>query len=325
VVATPPPPKTHTRKALASYACFLLLTAGFGCSLHSLKHDTQSLPSLPSYQHIAKKRVDASELPSLNVSAKSIIVLNAQTGNTLYEYNADEKLPIASTQKLLSALVALSEGPLSELIPTSLSAALEPPSKIGLKWQQSYSRESLLQASLICSANDAATALSEAQNKTTFLKKMNALAKSYGATNSWFINPHGLDTPGQFSTARDLAKIAFHAYRNPFIRLTTNQLTQKFHYQPYKWSTLRNTNRLVRTPHFNGLKGGFTHLAQKTLVASAKKGTQEVLIVLLNAHPLAINQEAQIIWEWALRQEKKKGREKQNKQAKMGLKLIIEK
>ncbi len=278
-----------------------VLVIGFGCSL-SERTNPENLLAFPAHPHIAaplqKNHKPASAPKALY--AECAIAIDAKTGRTLFEKNADRRVAVASTQKLLAALVSLEEGPLDEPIPVSLEAAMMPPSKAYLRWMQKYSRKQLLEATLLESANDAALALSEAKNKILFIQKMNSKAKRFGAQNSNFTNPHGLDEPGQYSTARDLAKIAFHAYRIPFIRQTTAQVTSTLTLNNTP-TTLKNTNRLVYGVTFNGLKSGFTHQAGKTLIASAKKGNREVILVLLNTTPESIDWEADRLWKWCLK------------------------
>ena len=288
-------------KAFLPIPTFGVLLIGFGCSL-SQRTNPENLLAFPAHPQIAAP-LPPQQHPTTApqaIYAACAIAIDAKTGRTLFEKNADRRVPVASTQKLLTALVSLEEGPLEELIPVSLEAAMMPPSKAYLRWMQKYPRKKLLEATLIESANDAALALAEAKNKSLFIQKMNTKAKRFGAKNSHFTNPHGLDEPGQYSTARDLAKIAFHAYRNPFIRHTTAQVTTTLDIGT-SVTTLKNTNRLVYGVTFNGLKGGFTYQAGKTLIASAKRGDREVILILLNTSPESIEWEADRLWKWCLK------------------------
>jgi D-alanyl-D-alanine carboxypeptidase (penicillin-binding protein 5/6) len=293
-------PNEAAWKRLLPIPTFILLLIGFGCSLSQERTNPANLTKFPTHTRVASPLKSQPIPPPPSITTQAAILIDAKTGKTLYEKNADKKLPVASTQKLLTALVSLSEGPLEEPVHISLNAAMMPPSKAYLRWKESYSRKALIEATLIESANDAAMALAEAKDKSQFIQKMNHTAKKLGASNSHFANPHGLDELGQYSTARDLAKIAFHAYRIPFIRHTTAQATSQISIGG-EWKTLKNTNTLVHGVTFNGLKGGFTYQAGKTLIASAKSSKKEVIIVLLNSTPTQIEWEADKLWKWALK------------------------
>jgi D-alanyl-D-alanine carboxypeptidase (penicillin-binding protein 5/6) len=114
------------------------------------------------------------------------------------------------------------------------------------------------------------------------------------------LNPHGLDEPGQFSTARDSAIIAYHAYRSPLIRHFAAQQFWAFPRGDGRKTILENTNELLWNwpPYFNGLKGGFTFSGGKCLVASAKHNGNEIIIVLLGSTPEWIFGDAKRLFRW---------------------------
>jgi D-alanyl-D-alanine carboxypeptidase (penicillin-binding protein 5/6) len=235
------------------------------------------------------------------VHARSAIVIDAVTGETIYEKDADRPLPVASTQKLLTALQAIDEGGLEFPVKVSLRDALQPPTHIGLAPGSIHRRIDLLAGMLVSSANDAASALASngRGSYSGFVQSMNTKARELGATHSLFLNPHGLDTPGQHSTARDSAIIAYHAYRNPLIR---HYASRQMYFFPYGDGQviLENTNELLWNwpPYFNGLKGGFTHQGGKCLVASAKHNGSEIIIVLLGSTPDRIFRDAKTLFQW---------------------------
>jgi D-alanyl-D-alanine carboxypeptidase (penicillin-binding protein 5/6) len=236
------------------------------------------------------------------IHAKSAIMIDALSGETLYEKNADLTLPVASTQKLLTALEVINEGGLEEEVTVSFMDAMEPPTKVGLQPGTAVKRIDLLGSMLVASANDAASVLaSNGQgSREAFLKNMNALAKRLGAKNSRFMNAHGLDEPGQYSTARDSAIIAYHAYRNPLIRYFAAQQFWTFGSGYGDSMILENTNDLLWNwpPYFNGLKGGFTFSGGKCLVASAKHNGSEIIIILLGSTPQKIFRDTKRLFQW---------------------------
>ena len=155
---------------------------------------------------------------------------------------------------------------------------------------------------LVSSANDAASALANAADGSygDFISRMNARAERLGAKHSLFLNPHGLDMPGQHSTARDAAVIAYHAYRVPLIRHFAAQEMIPFSYGDDRTVLLENTNILLwnRPAYFNGLKSGFTIEGGKCLIASAKHDGREILIVLLGSTEEEVFRDAKRLFRW---------------------------
>jgi D-alanyl-D-alanine carboxypeptidase len=154
------------------------------------------------------------------VTARAAIIMDAATGDVLWERNASDPLPPASTTKVLTAIVALESGRLDESFRVSEDAADTAPSKINLRPGQRMRLRNLLYAVLLNSANDAASVVAEglAGSEAAFAARMNARARELGATASHFVNPHGLTSPGHVASARDLAVIFRHGLRNPLFR-----------------------------------------------------------------------------------------------------------
>jgi D-alanyl-D-alanine carboxypeptidase (penicillin-binding protein 5/6) len=294
-------PALHVLAAMLAMGAFLFL-GSWGCSMLA-RPDSNVEPGLQKNSSIASPMRVARNLPGApEVHARSAIMIDALSGETLYEKNADLTLPVASTQKLLTALEVIDEGGLEEAVTVSLRDAMEPPTKVGLQAGTAVKRIDLLGSMLVASANDAASVLaSNGQgSREAFLKKMNALARRLGAKNSRFMNAHGLDEPGQYSTARDSAIIAYHAYRNPLIRYFAAQQFWTFGSGSGDSMILENTNDLLWNwpPYFNGLKGGFTFSGGKCLVASAKHNGAEIIIILLGSTPQKIFRDTKRLFQW---------------------------
>jgi D-alanyl-D-alanine carboxypeptidase (penicillin-binding protein 5/6) len=235
------------------------------------------------------------------IRAASAILIDARTGRTLYQKNADEPRQVASTQKLVTALIIAEQDPLDGPVRISREDTSVEPTKVGIRAGESYPRRQLLRAMLVHSANDCASALarSHAGSLSEFAGEMNSLAARCGATCSHFVNPHGLPAP-QHSTARDMVRIAFRAYRNPDLRDAVALHSYCFRYANGRLCNLEPTNKLlIRDPHCNGMKTGYTEAAGKCLITSYSKGGKDYILVQLGSHARYIFDDAARMMQWA--------------------------
>lgn len=222
---------------------------------------------------------------ALNINAKSYILVDFNTGRILAEKNSDKKQPMASTTKIMTAIIALENGDLSSKVKVSKRAASVGGSSFGLAAGDEISLENMLYGLLLCSGNDAAIAISEhiAGNVENFVKMMNEKAIDIGALNTHFENPHGLDSPYHYSTAKDLVKISCYAWRNPKFREIVGTNEKIISEENFK-RKIHNTNKLVRQfKTVNGIKTGYTSQAGKCLVSSAVKNKLHLISVVLGA------------------------------------------
>lgn len=199
------------------------------------------------------------------------MVITDASGKVLFTHNSDTHREVASTQKLITAMVITRAGNLDKPVTITASDAACPPTHLPNPVGATYTRRQLLQAMLVLSANDAARALARdnAGGETAFGTKMTQLARQAGATNSVFKNSTGLPAAGQYSTARDMASIARAAYRDPLIRQTIRTKFLPWRDAGGRSHTLRNSNRLLhRHPNCTGMKIGYTGAAGHCLVAS---------------------------------------------------------
>ena len=236
------------------------------------------------------------------IRAVSAILIDAHTGQTLYQKNADEPRQVASTQKLVTALIVAEQDPLDAPVRIDRYDTVVEPTKVGLRTGETYPRRQLLRAMLVHSANDCACALarSHAGSLSSFAGEMNQLAERCGAANSHFVNPNGLPA-AQHSTARDMARIAFHAYRNPDLRDAMGMRSFCFRYANGRLCLLTPTNKLLlRSPYFNGMKTGYNEAAGKCLISSYSKGNRDLILVQLGSHAPVIFDDAQRMMQWAM-------------------------
>lgn len=235
------------------------------------------------------------------IYAKSAILIDADTGRTLYQKNADAQRQVASTQKLLTALIVVERGNLEAPVVIQSSDTAVEPTKVGFRTGQVYPRSQLLNALLVHSCNDAGAALARdaAGSTTSFAWLMNSRAEALGAFSSHFVNPHGL--PGaQYSTARDMARIAYVAYRKPEIRAITRQYSYPFRFNNGRVTYLQTTNKLLgNMPGVDGMKTGYTDAAGRCLVTSATLNGRHYILVQLGSRTSSIFRDAQTMLLWA--------------------------
>ncbi|MEK0449989.1 MAG: hypothetical protein RL088_2257 [Verrucomicrobiota bacterium] len=292
-------------------ACFFLLSLSFGPLHAATKPSTTSKKPTPAPKTaVVKKPASPANAPSTRPSSAAkpetpgvfrpfeetdpsvfpgssadvVVVCDAETGRVLYERNGYEARAVASTQKLLTALIVAEDGDLYSTVTAEAEDGRCEPTKLGLKGGERYRRYDLLRVLLVKSMNDVARCLARdnAGSIPAFARKMNAKARELGMRNSNFVNPNGLTEPGQFSTGHDMARLALHAYRNRVLRgiMATRQMT--FTSAAGKVTVFDNSNKLMK--YFglcNGMKTGYTEAAGHCLISSATDGGRHVICVML--------------------------------------------
>jgi D-alanyl-D-alanine carboxypeptidase (penicillin-binding protein 5/6) len=241
--------------------------------------------------------------PPPDVKAASVVLIDALTGDVLYEHNSNERRPVASTQKLLTSLIVAEQGNLEKEVIIQPVDELTEPTTLQLKPGSSYSRGYLLQALLVKSANDVARALGRdvAGSIEGFAEMMNRRAASLGATSSHFVNPNGLPIPDQYSTAADMARIARAAHANPILRPIMTIKYLPFRYADGRVHLLQNTNRTMRENWFcTGMKTGYTDAAKHCLVSSGEWNGREVICVILGGSKERVFNDSAKLLRWGL-------------------------
>jgi D-alanyl-D-alanine carboxypeptidase (penicillin-binding protein 5/6) len=239
-----------------------------------------------------------------SIVAKHAIAIDADTGMILYEKNADTKTAVASTQKLLTALLVAEAGDLDAMVTVEESDTLVEPTKMYVKAGEKYVRRDVLEALLVRSCNDLAMLLARDNGGTLegFIDKMNNKADELGMVNSHFKNPHGLTLEGQYSTASDMAKLAIAAYKRPEIREFVKTKMVNFTLNDGTEKKLVNTNRVMQANDYcNGMKTGYTRASGFCLIASGEKDGLNRIVVILGSTSASVWKDAQELLEWALR------------------------
>lgn len=256
----------------------------------------------PAGSRIAASPSDAPIWPSNapGLAATSAIMIDARTGEVLMQKNADAQRQVASTQKLLTALLIARGGDLDRKVVIAPEDTRVEPTKLGLKPGDRYTRRALLEVIMVKSCNDACAALARdhSGSHAAFVAEMNATAWGLGARSSHFVNSHGLPAP-QFSTARDIARVAFLAYREPVLRQFMRQQSAVFRHNNGRVTTLKATNKLLpRYPSVTGMKTGYTDAAGRCFVSSGRFNGREVILVQLGSKTRYIFDDAARVMSW---------------------------
>ncbi|ANE49030.1 peptidase M15 [Paenibacillus swuensis] len=224
---------------------------------------------------------------SVGVSAQGYALIDVTSGRILSGRKGDERMRIASLTKVMTAIVAIEHGKLSDLVKVSRNAYAKEGSSLYLKLGEEMSLENLLYGLMLRSGNDAAVAIAEhvGQSLEGFVYMMNAKAEEIGMSNTHFDNPHGLDTDTHFSSANDMAKLTAYALHNPVFRQISGTKLRKAPNPNESWDYVwRNKNKMLFLYEgADGGKTGYTKLSGRTLISSATRGTQQLAVVTLNA------------------------------------------
>lgn len=214
---------------------------------------------------------------AVEVSAAAAVLMDADSGRLLYDKNGEKRMLIASTTKLMTALVALEQGGLQQEI-TVTGGHMAEGSSMYLRPGEKLTLETLLYGLLLSSGNDAALAVTECMGGTVpFVARMNEKAAELGMENTHFANPNGLDDEAHYSTAEDMAKLAAAAMDDPVLRRVASTRTARI-----GGRTLTNHNKLLsRVEGCVGLKTGYTRAAGRTLVSCAERDGVRLVAVTL--------------------------------------------
>ncbi len=214
---------------------------------------------------------------AVQLSAAAAILMDADSGKVLYEKDAARKMRIASTTKIMTALVVLEHARLTDTITVTNDHMVEG-SSMYLKPGEVVTVEELLYGLLLCSGNDAALALADCcGGLAAFVSAMNDKAAALGMTGTSFANPNGLDDENHYSTARDMAVLAAYAAKDPTFRRICSTRTATV-----GGRTMTNHNKLLsQVEGCIGMKTGYTKAAGRTLVSCAERQGRRLVAVTL--------------------------------------------
>lgn len=225
--------------------------------------------------------------PPPAVTARAFVVVEGSCGATVYGHNAHQRLPPASLVKLATALVAVERGEPAALVRIDVDGPLLAQTTgstiMGLQPGMEMRLLDLLYGLLLPSGNDAALAIAEyiAGSTPAFVELMNQRAEEMGLEDTHFVNPHGLDDPGLYSSAYDLAMLGRQFMANPLLA----QIVRTRKWQPaWEGDALVNDNGLLEYyPGLDGVKIGLTERAGQTMVVSAERGGRRLFVTVLGS------------------------------------------
>ncbi len=223
----------------------------------------------------------------VGVSAVSAVAIDAKSGMALYSKNAENKMPMASTTKIMTAIVALENGRLEDVTEVSERAASAEGSSMYLEKGEKISLINLLYGLMLSSGNDAAIAIAEhiSGSEEEFVSLMNETAEKLGAKNTHFENPNGLPSDEHYSTAYDMAKITAYALKIPTFAEIVSTKTKKVPWEGREYNRILNNHNKLLSMYDGciGVKTGFTKTAGRCLVSAAERNGMTVICVTLNA------------------------------------------
>ncbi|MBS5794788.1 MAG: D-alanyl-D-alanine carboxypeptidase [Clostridiales bacterium] len=220
---------------------------------------------------------------SINVDAQSAILMDYKTGRVLYSKNADDPLAMASTTKIMTAIIAIENGNLEDTVKVSKNATKAPPVKMNLKENEEIKLKDLLYALMLQSSNDAAVAIAEhiSGSVETFCDNMTKKAKELGAKDTVFRTPNGLDSLDHHSTAYDMAVITRYALNNKQFMDIINKKQVSFKTNMSNYDIINKNRLLSEYEGANGVKTGYTGKAGHCFVGSATQNDMTLISVVL--------------------------------------------
>lgn len=265
------------------YKIFICLFFIILLSFSPVLADDENFEYLSDLSTIQSSNSENITEPTIN--SRAAIVYERSSGKILYGKEENKKRKMASTTKIMTAIVVLENANLDDIVTISSKAAGTGGSRLGLHKDDKISIQDLLYGLLLCSGNDAAVALAEhtGGDLSNFANMMNSKAVSLGLSSTHFVTPHGLDDDNHYTTAYELALITNYALKNEtfakFVKTKTYTISINNHPK-----TLSNTNELLgNLDGVYGVKTGFTNGANRCLVTAVKRNNMDIICIVLGA------------------------------------------
>lgn len=262
------------------FFAFLILTLSFNYIVFADDENEEI-----SNNHFSLTEVSSDIIEEPQINSRAAIVYDRTSGSILYGKNEYEKRKMASTTKILTAIIVIENSNLDDIVTVSSKAAGTGGSRLGLHTNDKISVRDLLYGLMLSSGNDAAVALAEhvGSDLSSFATLMNNKCKSLGLTSTHFVTPHGLDNDDHYTTAYELAIITNYALKN---KTFYNYVGTKNHtvFINGHSKNLSNTNELLGNLNgVYGVKTGFTNGANRCLVTSVKRGNMDLICIVLGS------------------------------------------
>ena len=270
-------------KLIKFYIVFVLCIFLFTTTAYADIDSSEEIDFNEIKQEIIETSSNATDIP--NINSRAAIVIDRNSKAILYGKSETEQRKMASTTKIMTAIVVLENANLSDIVTISKKAANTGGSVLGIKTGDKISVCDLLYGLLLVSGNDTAVALAEHVGGSIegFADMMNKKAAELGLTNTHYVTPHGLDDDNHYTTAYELAILTDYALNNKtfYNYVATKSYTININGYP---KTLRNTNELLgNLDGVYGVKTGFTNGANRCLVTSCKRGNLDIICIVLGA------------------------------------------
>lgn len=226
----------------------------------------------------------------IEINSRIALIYDRASGRAIYSKNGDKETPMASTTKIMTAIVVLENANLKDVVTINSKAAGIGGSRLGLKKNDKITVNDLLYGLLLRSGNDAAVALAIHVGGSIegFADMMNKKAQEMGLKNSHFIVPHGLDNDGHYTTAYELAKMADYALKIDKFKEIVSTRIATIYINGYA-RKINNTNQLLGSINgVYGVKTGFTNGAGRCLVSACKRGELDIITVIIGANTTKI-------------------------------------
>lgn len=262
------------------FLSFCILFLSFNYMVFADDENEETLNDISSYIQVSS---EITKEPIIN--SRAAIVYDRTSGSVLFGKNENEKSKMASTTKIMTAIIVLETSNLDDIVTVSSKAASTGGSRLGLKTNDKISVRDLLYGLMLCSGNDAAVALAEHVGGSVqdFANLMNRKIDFLGLNSTHFVTPHGLDNDDHYTTAYELAVITNYALKNEtfYGYVGTKNYTVSINGRP---KTLSNTNELLGNLNgVYGVKTGFTNGANRCLVTSVKRDNMDLICIVLGA------------------------------------------
>lgn len=262
---------------------FLYLLIMLFSYMYPVYADDEDFETFSNISDVISTSSEITTQPKIN--SRAAIVYDRISGSILYGKSENEKRKMASTTKIMTAIVAIENSNLDDIVTISAKSAGTGGSRLGLHTNDKVSVRDLLYGLLLCSGNDSAVALAEhvGTNLLGFADLMNQKVSTLGLNSTHFVTPHGLDNDEHFTTAYELALITDYALQNNIFRkiVCTKNYTVLISGNP---KNLSNTNELLGNLNgVYGVKTGFTNGANRCLVTSVKRDNMDLICIVLGA------------------------------------------